>query len=67
MEALWISQRAALRCLVRQHPDWTQAELAAAIRRACANHSHGVETRASDSISTLAARGTRNPRSSIQV
>lgn len=33
MEALWISQRAALRCLVRQHPDWTQAELAAAIGR----------------------------------
>lgn len=33
MEALWISQRAALRCLVRRHSDWTQAELAAAIGR----------------------------------
>ncbi len=33
MEALWISQRAALRCLARQHPDWTQTELATAIGR----------------------------------
>lgn len=33
MEALWFSQRAALRCLVRQHPDWTQAQLAATVGR----------------------------------
>jgi Integrase core domain len=33
MEAVWISQRAALRCLARQHPDWAHAELAAAIGR----------------------------------
>jgi hypothetical protein len=28
MEAQWIADRAALRCLLRQHPDWTQEELA---------------------------------------
>lgn len=33
MEALLFSQRAALRCLARQHPDWSQAELAATLGR----------------------------------
>ena len=33
MEALWFAQRAALRCLSRQHPDWSQEELAAEIGR----------------------------------
>jgi transposase InsO family protein len=28
MEAQWVAQRAALRCLVQQHPDWTQGQLA---------------------------------------
>src|SRR5258708_31346850 len=27
-EAHWIAERAALRCLARHHPDWTQEELA---------------------------------------
>jgi hypothetical protein len=33
MEAQWIADRAALRCLARQHPDWTHEELAACIGR----------------------------------
>ncbi len=33
MEAEWFAERAALRCLARQHPDWTQAELAATLGR----------------------------------
>jgi transposase len=33
MEAEWIADRAALRCLVRQHPEWTQEELANCIGR----------------------------------
>ena len=33
MEAQWIAERAALRCLARQHPDWTQEELAVCIGR----------------------------------
>jgi hypothetical protein len=33
MEVEWFAQRAALRCLARQHPDWTQAELAATLGR----------------------------------
>jgi hypothetical protein len=28
MEAQWIADRAALRCLARQHPTWTPTELA---------------------------------------
>ena len=28
MEAQWIADRAAVRCLARQHPDWTPQELA---------------------------------------
>jgi len=28
MEAQWVAQRAALRCLVQQHPHWTQGQLA---------------------------------------
>src|SRR5215467_2540762 len=34
MEAQWIADRAALRCLSRQHPQWTQQELAT-----CLGHS----------------------------
>jgi hypothetical protein len=33
MEAEWFAQRAALRCLVSQHPEWTQAEFAACLGR----------------------------------
>lgn len=33
MEPLWFSQRAALRCLARHHPEWTQEALAAAVGR----------------------------------
>src|SRR5579859_139852 len=33
MEACWMADRAALRCLARQHPDWTQQELAVCIGR----------------------------------
>ena len=33
MEAQWIADRAALRCLARQHPEWTQSQLAACIGR----------------------------------
>ncbi len=33
MEARWIADRAALRCLARQHPDWTHKELALCIGR----------------------------------
>src|SRR5215467_12684455 len=33
MEAQWIADRAALRCLSRQHPQWTQEELAACLGR----------------------------------
>lgn len=33
MEAQWIADRAALRCLARQHPDWTHEELAACLGR----------------------------------
>jgi transposase InsO family protein len=33
MEAQWVAQRAALRCLVLQHPEWTRQQLAAAIGR----------------------------------
>src|SRR5947209_6055951 len=33
MEAQWIADRAALRCLVRQHPNWIYEELAACIGR----------------------------------
>jgi Homeodomain-like domain-containing protein len=33
MEAQWIADRAALRCLARQHPDWTQQELAGCLGR----------------------------------
>lgn len=33
MEAQWIADRAALRCLARQHPDWTHEELAVCIGR----------------------------------
>ena len=33
MEAQWIADRAALRCLSQQHPDWTQQELALCIGR----------------------------------
>jgi hypothetical protein len=33
MEAIWFSQRAALRCLSRQHPNWTQEELALTVGR----------------------------------
>jgi hypothetical protein len=28
MEAHWIAERTALRCLARHHPEWTQEELA---------------------------------------
>ncbi len=33
METQWIADRAALRCLARQHPEWTQTQLASAIGR----------------------------------
>ena len=33
MEAQWIADRAALRCLSQQHPDWTQQEFAVCIGR----------------------------------
>lgn len=33
MEAQWIADRAALRCLSRQHPDWTHEELAVCVGR----------------------------------
>ena len=33
METIWFAQRAALSCLVRHHPDWTAADLAAAVGR----------------------------------
>jgi len=33
MEAEWFAQRATLRCLARQHPEWSQAELAATVGR----------------------------------
>jgi hypothetical protein len=33
MEARWIADRAALRCLARPHPDWTHEELALCIGR----------------------------------
>ncbi len=33
MESEWFAQRAALRCLARQHPEWTQIELAATVGR----------------------------------
>ena len=33
MEAQWIADRAALRCLSRQHPAWTQMELATCLGR----------------------------------
>src|SRR5215469_18464698 len=31
MEAIWFARRAALHCLSHQHPDWTNADLAAAV------------------------------------
>ena len=31
MEAIWFARRAALHCLSQQHPDWTNADLAAAV------------------------------------
>jgi len=31
MEAQLIAQRAALRCLANQHPEWTRRQLAAAV------------------------------------
>lgn len=31
MEAIWFARRAALHCLSREHPDWTTADLAAAV------------------------------------
>lgn len=31
MEAIWFARRAALHCLSQQHPDWTTADLAAAV------------------------------------
>lgn len=31
MEAIWFARRAALHCLAQQHPDWTHADLAAAV------------------------------------
>jgi hypothetical protein len=33
MEAVWLAERAALRCLARAHPNWTQAGLAATLGR----------------------------------
>ena len=33
MEAIWFAHRAALHCLSHQHPDWTYADLAAAVGR----------------------------------
>ncbi len=33
MEAQWIAERAALRCLARHHPDWTHEELARCVGR----------------------------------
>ena len=33
MEAEWIAQRATLRWQARQHPEWTQEELAASVGR----------------------------------
>jgi hypothetical protein len=33
MEAEWFAQRAALRCLARQHPTWTQEAFAATLGR----------------------------------
>jgi hypothetical protein len=33
MEAEWFAQRAALRCLSRQHPTWTQEDFAATLGR----------------------------------
>ena len=33
MEAQWIADRAALRCLARQHPEWTHRQLATCIGR----------------------------------
>jgi hypothetical protein len=31
MEAIWFARRAALHCLSQQHPDWSNADLAAAV------------------------------------
>jgi hypothetical protein len=31
MEAIWFARRAALHCLSQQHPEWTNADLAAAV------------------------------------
>jgi hypothetical protein len=31
MEATWCARRAALHCLSQQHPDWSYADLAAAV------------------------------------
>ncbi len=31
MEAQWVAQRAALRCLALQHPEWTRPQLAVAL------------------------------------
>jgi hypothetical protein len=31
MDATWFARRAALHCLVQQHPDWSNADLAAAV------------------------------------
>jgi hypothetical protein len=33
MEAIWFARRAAQHCFSQQHPDWTNADLAAAVGR----------------------------------
>jgi hypothetical protein len=59
MEAEWFAQRAALRCLARQHPDWTQADLAATLGRSrswVAKWLARLSAAAPDDVSVLHAR-----------
>lgn len=59
MEAEWFAQRAALRCLARQHPNWTQAELAATLGRSrawVAKWLARLKTAAPDDVTVLHAR-----------
>ncbi len=59
MEAEWFAKRAALRCLVRQHPTWTQAEFAATLGRSrawVAKWLARLETAAPNAVTVLHAR-----------
>jgi hypothetical protein len=59
MEAEWFAERAALRCLARQHPNWTQAELEATLGRSrawVAKWLARLKTAAPNDVTVLQAR-----------